>query len=175
MREGRGVSGAVGLGSLIAVFRAAGDARVQLLRLELDGPMEIQDKIEISELLARSAFGLDAKDLQLLEGCFTEQAKFTLIIQGVAEVSLFEGRDEIMGLFEGALEAQTDERKHVVSNIWYEQEGEDAAVVVSYLSLFATENGETNLITTGVYKDRVEKVSGNWLVADRNLQLDRPY
>ncbi|MEM7097718.1 MAG: nuclear transport factor 2 family protein [Pseudomonadota bacterium] len=138
--------------------------------------MDIADKLAISELLSRSAYGLDAKDLDLLQGCFTEDANFTLTIEGVPEASKFTGLKEIMGLFTGALEVQTDERKHVLSNLWYTDEGDQKAVVLSYLSLFATENGETNLITTGLYKDTVRKGDdGIWQVVDRNLTLDRPY
>ena len=138
--------------------------------------MDTTDKIAISELLARSAYGLDAKDMGLLEGCFAAEANFTLTIEGVPDVSKFTGREEIMGLFSGALDAQTDERKHVISNLWYSEEGADSATVVSYLSLFATENGLTNLITTGAYTDQVARGSdGQWLITDRDLKLDRPY
>ena len=137
--------------------------------------MNLEDKTAVAELLARSAYGLDMKDLTLLESCFSAEANFSLAIEGVEEVSKFSGRDEIMGLFKGALDAQTDERKHVISNIWYREEGEDAATVVSYLTLFATENGLTNLITTGLYTDGVAKVGTEWKVVDRDLRLDRPY
>ncbi|MEQ9452438.1 MAG: nuclear transport factor 2 family protein [Pseudomonadales bacterium] len=138
--------------------------------------MDLSNKAAIGELLARSAFGLDMKDLSLLEACFTDDARFSLAIEGVADVSEFNGREEIMGLFSGALDAQTDERKHVISNVWYSEEGSTAATVLSYLSLFATENGQTQLITTGLYTDRVVKsAAGDWSIAHRDLKLDRPY
>ena len=137
--------------------------------------MDLEDKTAVSELLARSAFGLDAKNLDLLESCFTDDANFSLAIEGVPEVSKFVGREEIMGLFKGALDVQTDERKHVISNIWYQEEGDESATAVSYLSLFATENGLTILVTTGLYTDKVVKADGAWKVADRDLKLDRPY
>ena len=137
--------------------------------------MNLEDKLAVSELLSRSAYGLDMKDLDLLESCFAGDANFLLTIEGVEEVSKFEGREEVMGLFKGALDTQTDERKHVISNIWYGEEGTDSATAVSYLSLFATENGLTTLITTGLYTDKVVKLGGEWKVADRDLKLDRPY
>ncbi len=130
---------------------------------------------EIAELLSRSAFALDQKDLATLEAGFHADATFTLVIDGVDEPSVFEGREAIMGLMKGALDAQTDVRKHVISNVWHESEGADEAVVVSYLTLMATENGATELITTGIYRDRVVLADAGWLVADRHLTLDRPY
>ena len=130
---------------------------------------------DIHELLYRSAYALDQKDLPMLEACFTADAHFTLVIEGVDEPSAFAGREAIMGLMKGALDAQTDVRKHVVSNAWFEAEAEDAATVVSYLSLMATENGVTQLITTGIYRDRAVRAASGWLLADRHLTLDRPY
>ena len=129
----------------------------------------------IVELLNRSAFALDQKDLPMLEACFHADADFTLVIAGVDEPSVFSGREAIMGLMKGALDAQTDVRKHVISNFWYESEADEEATIVSYLTLMATEHGETNLITTGVYRDRVVREGSGWLLADRHLTLDRPY
>ena len=133
-------------------------------------------KTQISELLARSAYALDHKDLDALEATFTEAATFTLVIDGVAEPSVFEGREAIMGLMKGALDQQTDLRRHVLSNVFYAQESADSATVLAYLTLMATEHGNTQLITTGLYTDQVSRsVDGQWLIANRHLKLDRPY
>jgi 3-phenylpropionate/cinnamic acid dioxygenase small subunit len=138
--------------------------------------VDTTSKLEIGELLARSAYGLDVKDLDSLQACFREDANFNLAIAGLPEASRFEGREQIMSLFKGALDDQTDERKHVISNIWFSEAAADSATVVSYLSLFATENGATNLITTGLYTDQVIRSDGGeWLMVDRDLKLDRPY
>ena len=137
--------------------------------------MDAESKGQIVELLHRSAYALDHKDLDTLARCFDAAATFRLAIDGVDEVSEFSGLEAIMGLMKGALDAQTDVRRHVVSNIWFEAAGASEATVVSYLSLMATENGETQLITTGIYRDVVTNHSGDWLISARDLQLDRPY
>ncbi len=137
--------------------------------------MQASEKLAIAELLNRAAFALDAKDLAVLEATFTEDARFTLLIDGVEEPSVFEGRDAIMTLFSDALEAQTDVRRHVISNVFYNAEGSSAAEVVSYLSLFGTENGTTRLITCGVYTDTVVGSSDGWRIQARHLHLDTPY
>ena len=134
-------------------------------------------KQQIGELLARSAFALDHQDLPALAVTFHKDAKFTLVIDGVEEPAVFTGRNEILGLMQGAFDQQTDLRRHVISNVFYTQTGETSATVCSYLTLFATENGQTNLITTGLYTDQVAKagIDGGWVVEDRHLKLDRPY
>ena len=138
--------------------------------------LDTSAKTQISELLARSAFALDHKDLDALEATFAEDAVFTLVIDGVDEPSVFEGRGAIMGLMKGALDQQTDLRRHVLSNVFYAEEGTDSATVLAYLTLMATENGVTSLITTGLYTDQVRQAAdGSWLIARRHLKLDRPY
>lgn len=133
------------------------------------------DKLAILELLARSAYAYDERKLDLLEGCFTEDAAFSIKIAGVDElVGPFEGREQIMGLYRGSLEKQTDVRRHVVSNAFFESDG-DEPVVLSYLSLFATENGEAKLLCTGVYRDRLRRGAGGWEIHRRHLDLDSPF
>ncbi len=132
-------------------------------------------KMDIAEALARSAYALDHKNLADLEAGFHPEATFTLVIDGVDEPSVFSGRDAIMGLMKGALDAQTDVRRHAISNLFFESVSDDSAKAVSYLTLIGTENGETNLITTGIYNDELVNVDGAWLLINRHLHLDRPY
>ena len=75
-------------------------------------------------------------------------------IAGGDMVGPFEGRDNIMELYRGAKSSQTDVRRHDITNIMFDASG-DTLAVTSYLTLFATENAETKLFTTGVYRDQV--------------------
>ncbi len=133
------------------------------------------DKHAILELLSRSAYGYDERKLDMLEACFTPDAAFSIQIAGVPELmGPFEGTEAIMGLYRGSLEAQTDVRRHVVSNAFFESEG-DEPVVLSYLTLFATENGEAKLLCTGVYRDQLRRTADGWAIHRRHLDLDSPY
>jgi len=69
---------------------------------------------------------------------------------------------------------QTDVRRHVVSNIFFEDEGEQPKTI-STLTLIATENGEIQLLAAGVYRDTVTNQSGTWRIASRHLDLDKSY
>ena len=139
---------------------------------------------QIAELLSRAAFYLDQKDVPSLADCFHRQARFTLTIEGNEPV-VYDGLEAIVGLMQGALDAQTDVRRHVISNLFFretaeesgEEPGEEQAEVVSYLTLAATENGHTQVITTGIYTDRVTQsgTDGGFVILDRDLYLDRPF
>jgi hypothetical protein len=70
---------------------------------------------------------------------------------------------------------QTDTRRHIICNIFFESEGEDQAVVVSTLVVSSVESGEIGLVTSGVYRDVVKYESGSWQITDRHLDLDMPF
>lgn len=137
--------------------------------------IDVADKLLIQELLSRAAYALDVHSLERIEACFTPDASMTVNIAGGTVVGPFEGRDAIMGLMAASIEAQTDVRKHVVSNLFFEEADGDTAHTVSNLTLFATENETNKLVTTGVYRDQLKKVDGQWGIAVRQIDLDMPY
>ena len=89
-------------------------------------------------------------------------------------VGPFEGRASIMELYRGAKASQTDVRRHDITNIMFDASG-DTLAVTSYLTLFATENAETKLLTTGVYRDQVGQIDGEWKITKRHIDLDSAY
>jgi 3-phenylpropionate/cinnamic acid dioxygenase small subunit len=137
--------------------------------------MQANDKLAIHELLARAAYGLDVRDLDMLTSCFAEQAVMTLRIAGGDLVGPFDGRDAIMKLMADSMEEQTDQRRHVTTNIFFESEGEDTASVVSNLTLLGTEDGQIRLISAGVYQDEVVREGTQWKLKKRHIELDLPY
>ena len=136
--------------------------------------LSAEQKLLINELLARWAYAYDERDEAMLAACFTEDASFSMRIAGGDLVGPFEGREAIMGLMTGAMSEQTDVRRHVISNIFFENEGEQPKVI-SNLTLMATENGAIQLLAAGVYRDIVINQSGIWRIASRHLDLDKPY
>ena len=132
-------------------------------------------KLAIQELLSRAAYGLDMRDLDMLASSFATNAAFTMRIAGGELVGPFAGRDGIMALMTGSMEEQTDQRRHNIGNVFFEEEGNSSALVVSNVALFSTENGEVRLITTGVYRDKVVRIGNNWQLQHRHIDLDLPY
>ena len=74
-----------------------------------------------------------------------------------------------------AMATQTDVRRHVISNIVFLDKAKESALVLSNLTLLATENGATNLLSAGLYRDEVVKAEGAWRIAKRHLDLDKSY
>lgn len=137
--------------------------------------MKELEKLAIHELLGRASYGLDERDLTLLESCFAPEAIFIINIEGADPIPPFEGREAIMKLMTDSMEAQTDKRRHIASNIFFESEGKDEAMVVSNLTLYSIENGDIRLVSSGIYRDKVVKVDDSWRISVRDLHLDLPY
>jgi 3-phenylpropionate/cinnamic acid dioxygenase small subunit len=136
--------------------------------------INLEQKMAIHELLSRAAYAYDVRDLEMLEASFSNDASFSMRIAGGDMVGPFEGRDAIMDLMTGSMNEQTDVRRHVISNIFFDGKSSEITVV-SNLTLIATENGESKLLTTGVYYDTVKEEGGSWCVSQRHIDLDKAY
>lgn len=134
----------------------------------------LEQKLAIHELLGRAAYAYDERDMDQLRAGFAEHATMSMRIAGGELIGPFNGRDAIMQLMENSMAQQTDVRRHVVSNIFFEDDGEHP-VVVSNLTLVATENGAAALLATGVYRDTVIEKNGAWHILQRHIELDSAY
>ena len=137
--------------------------------------LNAEEKQAISELLSRAAFAYDERDIEMLSTSFSVDAQFTMRIADGDLIGPFEGREGIMKLMIDSMDQQTDKRRHVISNIFFESSQDNNVSVVSNLTLFATENGEIQLLSAGIYHDSVVKINDNWEVYRRHLDLDKSY
>lgn len=137
--------------------------------------LDAATKLEIHELLARSAYALDQRDLALLEACFAPDATLVIEIAGGAGPIRFEGRDKIMGLMSDSMRTQTDQRRHITTNTMLVAESGAEISLVSNLTLTAVEQGAIRLVTSGLYRDRVRRIASGWVLAERRIDLDMPY
>jgi hypothetical protein len=124
----------------------------------------------VMNLFARYAYANDARDMNLMEQCFTQDSTFALQIAGGTELGPFEGREAVLGFIRPSLEAQTDLRKHVMSNYWLD--GDEAH---AYLSLIVTDNGLTELKSCGIYECTVVEDGGELKFSRMNLALDNGF
>lgn len=137
--------------------------------------MKAKDKLAIHELMSRAAYYFDVHDTDRLEACFCEDARMLVDIADGDTFGPFDGRDAIMELMRGTLETQTDRRRHVICDVFFESEGDNEATVVSTLVVSSVDNDEMTLVTSGVYRDVVRKLGSDWLIADRHIDLDRMF
>jgi 3-phenylpropionate/cinnamic acid dioxygenase small subunit len=137
--------------------------------------IDTEMKLEILELLARSAYALDERDVAMLESCFAPNALMAIQIAGAAAPARFEGRDQIMRLMRDSMAAQKDKRRHVTTNTLFLAKSGGEVSLVSNLTLTSVENGAIRLVTSGLYRDRVRKEAGRWQLVERRIDLDMAY
>ncbi len=124
----------------------------------------------------RWALAYDENDPDGMAECFAEDAVLTMRIGDGDLVGPFEGRDGIMKLMRDSLASQTDQRRHVTTNVIVRREDGSSAETVSYLTLLAVENGEIRVLSSGKYVDEVVRsADGAWRLAKRHIALDLPY
>jgi 3-phenylpropionate/cinnamic acid dioxygenase small subunit len=136
--------------------------------------ISVENKLSIHELLGRAAYAYDDSNIKLLEASFSENASFTMRIAGGDLVGPFEGRVAIIALMTKSMAEQTDVRRHIISNIFFEDSDIDIKVI-SNLTLIATEKGKIKLLTTGIYYDTVVIEGGDYRLARRHIELDKSY
>ena len=131
---------------------------------------------DFQNLLGKASWGYDEADPDLIASCFAEDARMSLRIGRDGQlVGPFEGRAAIRALHADSMAAQTDQRRHNLTNMWIDKETADEATVYSNLTLLSIENGAVGVLSSGWYRDQLTHRDGTWLIADRYVYLDLPY
>ncbi|MGB3698337.1 MAG: nuclear transport factor 2 family protein [Gordonia sp. (in: high G+C Gram-positive bacteria)] len=128
----------------------------------------------IENLINRYSLGYDTADMDAIAGCFAEDAVFRMRLPGNDPLS-FDGRDAIMALMRQSAQSQTDQRRHVNSNLIVHGTEGGVTRTTHYLTLLATENGEIELLTAGVYRLEIVVEGDDLRLQTLDLELDRPY
>ena len=132
-----------------------------------------QDKSDKSHELELANMQTE-RDMQMLENGFADNGGMSMRIAGGEIIGPFNGRDAIMELMRSSMAQQADVRRHVVSNIFFEENGENP-VAISNLTLVSTLDGKAEMLATGVYRDELIEQGGAWRILKRHLELDSSY
>lgn len=133
------------------------------------------DRSAIENTLANWAYGYDAREPERMERCFTPDSDLVMDIGGAETMGPYTGREEVMKHFTDHHAIQTDQRRHLTTNILIEEETDDTASVISYLTLIVTDGDGTRLQAAGVYKDQFVRTEAGWQIQHRRIELDSHY
>jgi SnoaL-like domain len=133
------------------------------------------DKGAIEDLFSRYAWGMDSRQFAITRDTFAADARFSLDIVGDPAIEPIEGGQQIGDFIESTTREQTDQRRHVITNVHLEDEREDAATAVAYLSLMVTDGGELRPQATGAYTVQAVRGTDGWRFQAMHLTLDRPF
>lgn len=130
------------------------------------------ERLAVQQTLARYAFALDHGDLAALEGVLTEDATWTITVVGEAESGPFVGRAAVLDFVRDATEAQTEQRRHNLTNMVFHRADAGTAVVWAYLMLTSNAGGSPAVISTGFYTFTLRLAEGEWRIAKLLVGLD---
>lgn len=133
------------------------------------------DRLTILERLNRYAWGYDAQDAGMLKDCFTSDATFLMYLEAGKEWGPFRGRDLIVDWMCSVKRTQSDQRRHSITNVLFDDLADERATVRCVLVLTAAENGAVRLITSGWYRIAVRKERQAWRIGKLELFLDAPF
>ena len=131
---------------------------------------------DIENVLNRYSIAYDQNDMTEMADTFADSAVLTMRIGGGDLIGPFEGKEAVMKLMTDSLASQTDQSRHVTTNMALRKETADAATVDSYLTLISVEGGKATLLSTALYQDElVKEADGAWRFTKRHIELDLPY
>jgi uncharacterized protein (TIGR02246 family) len=130
----------------------------------------------IENVLNRYSIAYDDNDMAEMADTFAEDAVLSMRIADGDLIGPFEGKTAVMKLMTDSLASQTDQRRHVTTNIVVRKETDDSAVVSSYLTLISVKDGAATVLSTARYEDELRREGdGAWRFTKRHIQLDLPY
>lgn len=131
---------------------------------------------EIAEVLSRYAVFVDAGEFDRLETLFAGDAIFDITPDPKIVPVPAVGRRQIREILEGRYDvvSKVDQRRHLITNLVIDELSDDEAVTRCFLTVLSVpkSGGPVELRGTGVYHDRLRRLDGSWLIAERRLVLD---
>jgi hypothetical protein len=138
---------------------------------------EAIDRLLIAERIARYGWAYDERDRQGLGDCFTEDGVWEGQIMGTDPVGPFEGRQAIVDFLTGFWDEQTDQRRHVLTNVILDEVKGDTATGHAYLILLGSTEASMTPLTAGPYRFELSRDSadGVWRMSRLAAGFDAPY
>ena len=96
-------------------------------------------------------------------------------ISGAEQMGPYIGRAEVMKHFLDHHATQTDQRRHITTNVVVDDETDTSASVISCLTLLVTEDNVIRLQASGLYRDQFVKTDVGWQIKQRRIELDIHY
>jgi len=132
------------------------------------------DRDALEQLFAQYGWPMDSKEFPVLREVFTEDAEFTVAITGGDTHGPVSGRDAIYDFCSGIVSSQTDQRRHVITNIRIVDDAGDSADVTATLTLIVV-NGALEVKSSGLYSCAVVQDEGALRFKRMLLTLDVPF
>jgi SnoaL-like domain len=138
-------------------------------------PAVAADRLAIAECIHRYGWGYDERSRELLADCFTADGIWEGSLMGADQVGPYEGRDAVVTFLTDFWAVQTDQRRHIFTNVVVTEVTGSAAVAHAYLLLTASTGGTMTPVTNGPYRFEMRNDGGVWRMARLVAGFDAPF
>ncbi len=132
----------------------------------------MSDRPRIQDTLGRCFFAYDQGDGDAMATCFVDDGEIVISIEGQGQIDRIEGRAAIAEFCRKSSAARVGTSRHLVSNTFIEEDGNEDAVVVSYHTTVATREGVPAILQTGWCRDRFLFEENDWRIVSRAYHCD---
>jgi uncharacterized protein (TIGR02246 family) len=140
------------------------------------GPVEAIDRLLVAERIARYGWAYDERDPAALADCFTEDGVWEGLLMGRDAVGPFTGRSAIVDFLAEFWQTQTDQRRHMFSNVVVEDISPAAATAHAYLLLTSASEGVLTPVSSGPYRFALARgADGAWRIRHLAAGFDVPF
>jgi hypothetical protein len=133
------------------------------------------DRLEIAERLYRYGWAYDERDRELLGDCFTVDAVWEGSLMGQHPVGPYVGRERIVEWLADVWGAQTDQRRHIFTNVVTQDLTDDTATAHAYILLTAADDTGLKPVTTGPYRFELLREVDSWRITRLVGGFDAPF
>lgn len=133
--------------------------------------MSPRDAIE--QLFADYAWPLDTGEWDGFEDLFTADVSVRISIAGEQVMGPLVGRSVVLETLSAAARAQTDVRRHVISNLRLKPVNESEIDATAILTLLVVDGAALNVRSSGLYLARVMRgADDKWRFREMQIALD---
>lgn len=136
---------------------------------------DVADRLAIAERVHLYGWGYDERDRDLLAGCFTEDGTWQGHVMGTDSVGPFVGRDAVVEFLTAFWDEQSDQRRHIFTNVVVSDLTATSGVAHAYLLLTASTGGEMVPVTNGPYRLEMRKDAEVWRISRLAAGFDAPF
>jgi ketosteroid isomerase-like protein len=134
------------------------------------------DRLMIAERIARYGWAYDERDRAALAGCFTPDGLWQGLIMGHDRVDPIRGAQPIADWLAGFWDTQSDQRRHVFTNVVVGEPDADQATAHAYLVLLSSLDGSTTPVSAGPYRFTMRRTRDSlWHIAVLSAGFDAPF
>lgn len=130
---------------------------------------------ELQQVIFRYCWAFDDRRPDLLELCFTDDARWEGSVMGETTVGPFIGRDEVLRWLTRFWKYQKDQRRHIYTNVIADRVDGDEAVAYAYLQLMGSSDAESRVECVGFVRFHLRKIDQRWWISALHAGFDSPF